>query len=270
MEQLQFEPHLLAKPKRSGLNIETTLRHFAIITYMVEPSELRPLIHDRFQLDCITAEDGSTKALISVVPFLDLDFRFAKCPWATWCFGQTNYRAYVLDSETREHCVWFFGTTLDSFTNVVPRYVWKLPWHKGRIHFDCEYSQAAGRYTSYRMTTKSRWAPAEIEVEDSGKPPQRLIGFSSLETGLVLLTHPLRGYFYRRDGLLGSYSVWHDRLQPTTGNLIEGQFPLLAHLGLVSAGDLSSVHSVLLQPSTDFTIYLPPLVIQTGTSRAGY
>jgi len=67
------------------------------------------------------------------------------------------------------------------------------------------------------------------------------------------------GYFYRRDGKLGSYSIWHDQLQPTEGHVKEANFPLLHQLDLVGEGDLSAVHNVLIQPQTDFTIYLPPV-----------
>jgi hypothetical protein len=75
---------------------------------------------------------------------------------------------------------------------------------------------------------------------------------------MVLLTHPLRGYFYRRDGRLGSYAIWHPRLRPTVGTVTVAEYPLLDRLELVAPGDRRDVHSVLLQPRIDFTIYLPP------------
>lgn len=93
-----------------GMDVVTTLAHFAIITYTVDPEKLRPLIHDRFELVTINDAAGNPKALVSVVPFLDQDFRYVKCPWPQWKFGQTNYRAYVFDTVKKEHCVWFFGT----------------------------------------------------------------------------------------------------------------------------------------------------------------
>ena len=85
-----------------------------------------------------------------------------------------------------------------------------------------------------------------------------MLGFTDLESGLVLLTHPLKGYFNRRDGQLGNYSIWHDQLQPTVGYVERANFSLLESLGLVVSGDLSDIHSVLIQPEIDFTIYLPP------------
>jgi hypothetical protein len=135
-----------------------------------------------------------------------------------------------------------------------------LPWHNARIHFDTRYDRELGRYEKYRMET-SKWAPAELDLIDSGSRPHELPGFPDLESGLVVLTHPLHGYSYRRDGRLGSYSIWHDRLQTTTGRATKASFPLLQRLGLVNDGDLSAIHSVRIQPEVEFTIYLPPNVV---------
>jgi hypothetical protein len=258
MESLRFTPELLTPPPAGGIDAITTLRHFAIVTYCVEPEALRPYIHPRFALETITDEAGHTWALLSVVPFEDVDFRFVRFPWLKWRFGQTNYRVYVRDGETGEHVVWFLGTTLASWTAVWPRYGWRLPWHKASIQFDTAYDEANGRYTRYEMHTPGGWAAVELALADSGEPPPSLPGFPDLETGLVLLTHPLRGYYYRRDGSLGSYHIWHNRLTPTYGRLLSAQFHLLADYGLVPLGETSRVHSVLMQPETEFTIYLPP------------
>ncbi len=111
------------------------------------------------------------------------------------------------------------------------------------------------------MKTASKWAPAELELEDSGESISDLQGFPDSETDLVLLTHPTKGVFYRRDGRLGSYSIRHDRPEMTRGSAIEASFGLLADLDLVPPGDLSGIHSVPLQKSTDFTIYLPPKLV---------
>ena len=244
------------------------MRHFAIITYAVAPDALRAHLPARFEPDCIVTSDGGERALVSVVPFLDVDFHPAFCPWPKLTFGQTNYRAYVKDMEAGERVVWFFGTCLDSVTVNVPRHAWKLPWHRGRIRFDCSYSQTEQRYERYSMSTESAWAPAAVELTDSGRPIEALEGFPDLEHGLVVLTHPLRGFYHRRDGRLGSYHIWHDRLALTEGTSRRTRFPLLARLGLVSFEGQATPHSVLLQPETDFFIYLPPKVIEgTRTGR---
>src|SRR5512134_2369259 len=100
-----------SRPAASGIDAITTLRHFAIVTYALPPERLRPLVDRRFELDCIDV-DGGRKALLSVVPFEDQDFRAAAFPSPRWRFGQTNYRVYVRDRTTGERAVWFLGTTL--------------------------------------------------------------------------------------------------------------------------------------------------------------
>ena len=258
MKRLRFESSHLTRRPPAGIDVVTMLEHFAIITYLVDPAALRPHIDERFEPDCVTAADGSEKALLSVVPFLDRDFRFVRFPFFKWRFGQTNYRAYVTDRTTGEHAVWFFGTSLASWTVNIPYYIWRLPWYQATINFDVAWDESAQRYSRYQFTTDSEWAPAQCTLEDSGAAVQELAGFPDLETGKVLLTHPLKGYYYRRDGSLGSYSIWHDKLQLTSGRAIQANFPLLDRLGLVKEGDLDAIHSVLIQPATEFTIYLPP------------
>ncbi len=257
MDKLSFNDELLARQPARGIDVETTLAHFAIITCLIDPALLRPLIHPRFQLDLVEV-DGQERALLSVVPFMDQDFRFVRFPWLKWRFGQTNYRVYVTDTQTGEHAAWFIGTSLDSWTVSIPRHLWKLPWHRARIHFDCNYDETARRYTRYRMQTTDSWADAEIELQDTGQPPTELTGFDDLQTGLVILTHPRKGFYYRRDGRLGTYQIWHDRLQTTAGSTTSAHFTLLEELGLVAPSEEPAIHSVLLQHQTEFTIYLPP------------
>jgi hypothetical protein len=251
-----------------ALDVRTRLRHFAIVTYAVDPAALRPHVHSRFDLDTVLDRDGRRCALISVVPFQDVDFAFLKCPWPRWSFGQTNYRAYVIDSVTGTRCVWFFGTALDFVGVVIPRHAWRLPWYRASIAFDCDYDVERKRYRSYKMTTASRWAPAQLEIEDSGIAPTDLTGFDNLEAGLVTLTHPLDGYYFRRDARLGTYRVAHARLQPTVGRLLAARFPLLEQLGLVATAEAGTPHSVLLQPETEFTIQLPPTLASTTSAES--
>jgi len=185
LDSLRFTAALLTKPAPTGLAAETTLQHFVIVTYWVDPSRLRAHLHPRFEPDCVDSDGAAPRALVSVVTFLDRDFRFVVCPWFKSSFGQTN----------------------------------------------------------------------------SGEPPRELAGFSNLEAGLVLLTQPTRGFFFRQDGALSSYSIWHDRLRPTVGKVNGAQYRLLQQLDLIPEGDCRNVHSVLIQRSVDFTIYLPPVKI---------
>jgi hypothetical protein len=258
LDHLRFTPALLSRPKPTALTTETTLHHFVTVTYTVEWHALQRHLHPRFEPDCISVDGGPPRGLVSVVTFHDRDFRLSAVPWFKSHFGQTNYRSYVLDTETGDHVAWFFGTCLDSAAVAVPRYAWRLPWHRARMTFDCRFDEARNAYSRIAVSTRSRWAPAELEVVDSGAPPRALAGFTNLEAALVLLSQPTRGFYLRRDGALGSYSIWHDRLHQTVGTVKVARYELLQRLGLVKLGDLGTVHSVLIQPRVDFTIYLPP------------
>src|SRR6185503_12156590 len=56
-------------------------------------------------------------------------------------------------------------------------------------------------------------------------------------------------------------------MTPTVGEVREARYPLLQRLELVPEGDRGNIHSVLLQPKIDFTIYLPPS--RVSSERAG-
>jgi hypothetical protein len=60
-----FSGDLLAKPAARGLAVETTLRHFAIVTYWVDPSSLRKHLHPRFEPQTLTAGGHAARSLIS-------------------------------------------------------------------------------------------------------------------------------------------------------------------------------------------------------------
>jgi hypothetical protein len=247
--------------RSSAFDVRTRLRHFAIVSVGVDADALRRHVHPRFEIETVADASGRAHALVSVVPFQDIDFTFVRVPWLRWTFGQTNYRAYVRDGATGERAVWFFGTALDFAGIVVPRYGWRLPWHRASIAFDCDYDESARRYRRYRMSATSSWASAVLELEDTGKAPVALPGFPDLESGLIALTHPLTGFYYRRDGRLGSYCVSHPRLEPTVGRIVEARFPLLERLGLTSGDVAAAGHSVLIQHETTFTIHLPPAIV---------
>lgn len=253
---LRFSNEMLTRPDLGGMDVLTVLEHFSIITYTVSPDALKKCIHPRFEPVCIRSDEGELRALISVVPFRDTDFRFVGMPRFRFAFGQTNYRAYVQDRETGEHCVWFFGTTLDSPSVAIPRTLWKLPWHRGKIAFSCTLE--GEHYSHYEMKTQSAWAAATVELEDSGEEVGHLPSFPDLETGRVILTHPLTGFYFRRDGSLGSYRVWHGMLTPHSGRCLKARFELLDRLGLVSYTAQNQPHSVLIQHQTEFAVCLPP------------
>ncbi len=266
LERLSFTPEMARRPPARGIDAITTLRHFVILTYALPAERLRPLIHPRFELEEIDVE-GRPSALLSVVPFEDQDFRAAVFPSPRWRFGQTNYRVYVVDRESGRRAVWFLGTCLGSWTVTLPRYLWRLPWHHGRFRFDCE-EDAEGVYRRYEMETRGRWAPARLSLVEAPETELALPGFPDRETGLVVLTHPLEGYYRRRDGRLGSYSVWHAPLEPRPARLLEARFDLLERLGLLSPAEQQRPHSVLIQAWTEFLIQLPPRAVEDKVRSA--
>lgn len=112
------------------------------------------------------------------------------------------------------------------------------------------------------MTTDAIWAPASVELSQTKDSEIKLAGFPDTETGLVYLTHPLAGFYHRRDGKLGTYRVWHKQLEVSSANLKSARFGLLTRLGLVTQEEQQFAHSVLVEPINEFTIYLPPKVLK--------
>jgi len=241
-----------SRPYTRLRDVTTTLADFAIITYAVEPAALSVLLPKQFAPEVFTLDDGRRVAFVSAVPFRDLDFRFGFAPWLRFHFGQTNYRAYVTYEGKR--CVWFFGTSLATNWVVIPRYWWKLPWHHARINVEATWDGEC--CTRYRLTTVADWGTAEAELEGGDEPTGRLDGFANAEETALVLTHPLAGYYARRDGRLGSYSVWHERLKLRRGSARHARFDVFENLGLVDRG--TPPHSVLIQRRTEFIIQLPP------------
>lgn len=255
---LSFKDCLIPRPKPRGIDVVSLLHHFAIVTYAVDPARLRRRVHPRFELLTIERE-GRKRALISIVPFAEVNFGLAAYPSPRFRFNQTNYRVYVTDTKTGDHCVWFIGSLLDSITVLIPRYLWKLPWHYGQMQFDCELDGKS--YKHYRMRTRSKWADAELELVTEAGLKSAHYGFPDEESALAYLTHPLKGYYYRRDGKLGSYSIWHDRLNMQPARLASARFDVLDRMGIAGLEEQQEPYSVLVQPEAEFTVYLPPTPI---------
>lgn len=240
------------RPESGPWDVTTSLLDFALVTYAVEPDALARHLPPGFEPDTFVLEDGRRVAFVSAVPFRDQDFRFGFAPFLRASMGQTNYRAYVRYQGQR--AVWFFGTSLDSFWVWVPRSWWKLPWHPARMRFDTRWSD--GACSHYRLDTEGAWGGARLELTGTRTPMGCLDGFRDEEETALVLTHPLRGFYHRRDGGLGTYSVWHERLRLQRATVREARFQVFETLGLTTAE--SEPHSVLVQHSTEFIIFLPP------------
>jgi uncharacterized protein YqjF (DUF2071 family) len=236
----------------SAFEVTTTLRDFAIVTYAVDPKPLAALLPSDFEVESFPRDDGSRGAFVSAVPFHDVDFRLSPVPWLRFSFGQINYRAYV--RYRGERVVWFFGTVLGSPLVVIPRYLWRLPWHHAGVAIEAAWD--GERCERYALDARGAWGAATLSATGTHEPMGRLDGFADEEETGIVLTHPLRGYFRRRDGRLGTYAVAHDRLHPTRGVAQAAHFTVFQELGLIAAG--ATPHSVLFVRATEFVIELPP------------
>ena len=246
--------------QRDGLwDVVTRLRHFALVNYALPRDRLAPHIPaDRFEIPEFEI-GGRRLALMSAVPFLDVDFHFVHFfPFLKFRFGQTNYRVYVIDKRTSEHLVWFFGTTLGSAIVNLPRRLWRIPWHTARYRLDCQYDSAHRRYQRFVYIVNSDWAGAEVDIEDTGLPIEIAEGFSAMDEMKLILTHPVDGAFHRLDGKLGGYSIWHEEMKLTTGRPRHLYFSLYERLELLSKEEMGRPHSIFLCPETEFKVYLPP------------
>lgn len=245
------------RPQPGLLAAASSLRHFVILTYALPPERLAPHLPEvlpaGFELETIVLQ-GERKALLSVVPFLNTHFRSARFPGPHFTMGQTNYRVYLYHPQSQARAVWFLGTVLDSWSLFVPRHYWQLPWHRGHMDFDCHYS---GKQLTYRLNTRSDWGPMQLTLKESAAAIT-FPGFNTPEQGWLCITHPLTGYYRRRDGQLGTYRIWHGPLQLQSAQLETVQIGLLERLGLISLAEQQQPYQLLLEAANEFTIYLPP------------
>ena len=228
-------------------------------TWAVDPDKLAPHYdRERFELDLVDLPAGK-RALVSAVTFLDADFRFVCAPFAPMVFGQTNYRFYVRSRATGELGAWFFGTTLGHDVVHVARALFRLPWHAAEYSFEMA-RYAAGHYRRYRKIVRSEWGPAVWDLEDAGAPLglEAAPGYPDEDAMRLRLTHPVTGWFFRTDGDVGTYSVWHDVLELRVAKPIHLHVELFSRLGLVSEADMLRPHSLLVTPNTLFHIHMPP------------
>ena len=224
----------------------TDLLDFAIVTWEVDPKKLAALLPNRFEPEIFELDDGREVAFVSAVPFRDSGFHFRFAPFVKVGMAQINLRAYVLYKGT------FFGTVLSGFWNWIPHRVWNLPWYSSDIRIDADWENE-----TYSVTSRSALSDVTIELSKLTEPFERLDGFDDQEHGAKVLTHPLQGYYRKRDGELGSYGVWHDRLELTSASSVGvARVSLFETLGLVEPEQ--EPHSVLVIPKTTFQIFLPP------------
>ena len=239
------------RPPARWCHAATELDQFAMVTYRVDPERLSALLPDGVEADVFGFDDGTSAGLVSAVPFLDRDFHFRFFPLVKVACGQVNYRAYVTFGGERG--VWFFGTSLDSVFVALPRWAWQMPWHRDLISIEATWDGDECRSWSFAATG---WGEGACRLSATGAPLERLDGFRDLEQTLELLTHPMVGWYQRRRGGLGRYSVWHDVLGVRPCAVAEARFGVFERLGLVEPD--ATPHSAVVARTVHFDVHTPP------------
>jgi hypothetical protein len=225
----------------------TELDDFAIISYRVEPGLIARHLPSGVVPEVFHFDDGGHDALVSAVVFRDRDFHFRLCPLVRISCGQINYRAYV--RAQGERGVWFFGTALDHPLVVIPRILWQMPWQRAQIRIEAEASR-------WHMTAAGPSGASHCELIVTDQAVGRLDGFNSVSETLRTLTHPADGWYRRRDGAIGHYSIWHEVMAARLCTTTSARFTFLEELGLITSS--CKPHSALTQPTIHFDIHTPP------------
>lgn len=242
----------LVMPKPSLGDVNSTLFDFAITTFDVDVEKLASFLPPGLEVERCQLKDGRERALVSAVTFHNTSFYVQFAPFIRLACEQTNYRAYVKRGE--ERVVWFFGTALASPFVMLPRYAWRLPWH--RMHVERRGVWRGDALTSLDWHARAEGAEETLRVRGTGRALHQLDGFADLETTHRVLTHPTRGFLRTRRGRIVTYGVWHAPLVMEEAEVDEARFERFEKLGLVQPGQ--APHSVLVQRTTDFLVRLPP------------
>lgn len=234
------------RPRPRWYHARTDLDDFAIVSYRVEADALARHLPRGFAPMEMTFADGPG-ALVSAVAFKDRDFSFRFLPQVRINCGQINYRAYV--TAFGKPGVWFFGTALDHPVVAIPKHLWGMPWYRDRIRVEADWDASPARWRLEALG-------ARCEATELPEPLAALDGFTGEEDWLERLTHPTLGWYRRRNGLVGTYSIWHPVMRPRHFTATGARFPVFERLGLITRD--TPPHSVLAQPSLRFDIHTPP------------
>lgn len=250
-----IQQRIAEKPKNKLWNVHTLLRHFFIITYLVDIEKFQKVIPPHFEVEKMTT-NGKSYAMVSAVTFVDKDFHFPNfLPFCKFEFPQTNYRAYVINKKTGEKCAWFFGTALGSKWVNIPKNIWKMPWFYAKYKTNFDFSD---KYNSYKVTIEAPNASARIDITEDETTAFNTDDFVSQNEAVLVLTHPVTGYFFRADKTIGRYKIWHPLMDIKSAICNDAYFELFEHLGLLTKEQMQRPYSVLLTNEIEFIIDLPP------------
>ena len=257
----ELENRIKTREKRSLLDVNTKLQHFSLISYAVPVARIKKYIPEPFELWTFTNK-GEKFALISAVPFFDYDFSFYKLSkFPKFNFCQTNFRTYIIDKRNGQHAAWFFGTTLGSLSVYIPRLVWRMPWQYAKYKINT--LREGGRYTNYQISFKSKLGDGIVHIKDTDKSLDLLQGFETMDEQILILTHPVLGYYNRLNHGIGTYKIWHPKMNLTHCTVENLYFELFEKLGFLSKDEMLKPHSVLITPKIEFDVLLPPRKVLT-------
>ena len=252
----ELENRINNRQKGSLLDINTRLEHFAIISYKVPIERIEHLIPHPFKLWTFF-ENGIEYALVSAVPFKDKDFSLYRIlKIVKFNFYQTNFRTYVINQTDNSHCAWFFGTTLGSITAIIPKKLWNMPWEFGKYktNFNLENHQ----YSRYQIDFQSKHGAGNIDIKSKNSKMILHDGFADLDQQILILTHPIMGYYHLTNGKIGSYQIWHPQIDLHEGQVKQTYFELFERLGFLNKKEMNEPHSILMTNEIEFDILMPP------------
>jgi uncharacterized protein YqjF (DUF2071 family) len=242
------------RPALRWTNAQTVLECFGMFTYAVEPARLARCLPDG-----IVVDERAGTGLVSAVPFLDRDFRFRALPFAKVSCGQVNYRAYVRLGDQRG--VFFFGTSLDSVFVLLPRIVWRMPWHRDRLRIEASWGDG-DRCAAYHLDARGAWGSAVVHARGTGRRLPDPACFTEAADCRATMLDPFTGWYLRRNGRgLGRYTVWHEPLDLEEVVVDEARFQVFDDLDLLDAGQAPLAAGV--QRSVAFDVHTPPVRAST-------
>ena len=229
----------------------TGLDDFAIVTWATPPDRLAAVLPSA--LEPITFElAGESVALVSTVSFLDRDFRFRGAPFVRMSCGQINHRAYV--RHRGRPGVWFAGTSLDHPLVGVARVLWSMPWQHEAIEVDATWDDEDLAAMAVRAT--GGWGDTSLAL---GPAPA---GDTPAVLRSPLVTDPLVGWYPRRDGGSGRYSVWHPPLPLRPAAVLAARTRPFTDLGVIDEGQAPV--GALVARTTTFDVHTPPRRMGAG------
>lgn len=115
-----------------------------------------------------------------------------------------------------------------------------------------------GRYDKFNIEFESNQGHGEIELSSTHSKVQLHQGFNSLDEQLFILTHPVKGYYKLRNNRLGTYEIWHPKMNLHEGKASKAYFEFFEKLGLLNQMEMMQPHSVLITKQIEFDIVMPP------------